>query len=297
LEIFFKLIKNIISSLDFQTYIVSIVVPISAAFFGAWLGSRLSVRSQEKNNKLAECRRIYLAASLAASQCQRALSFKKQNSKPLLEQYNSGRKRTITTLGTPTFYKKIFIEYALLSLNFTGASVIRLEGEILNLTSGSTSEINQMSALSISVDNLTTTLDLRNKWIASFQENESRLTDNEKMNLYFGLPDRNGNINDEYKNYMENIESSVDDMIFHNYILYANLMKRLIKIRASSDEQEVRKLQIQLSNFQDSWEQGMFPKKINYNSWFVPMGKMNKKWYWSRKRYAEEQIKYLKLYD
>ena len=153
-----------------------------------------------------------------------------------------------------------------------------------------------MSALLTSFDNLSTTLNLRNRWITKYQEDESHLSDNEKMHIYFGLADRQGNINNEYNSYMEIIDNSVNDIIFHSHSLYVKLMKRLIQIKSSRAEKEIKKLQYQIVDFQGSWDSGLFPSKADYSTWFVPTGKVKKKWYWSRKRTAQVLIKFTELY-
>ena len=241
---------------------------VAGAFAGAYGGYLIVAKANSKELLLKEIRNTNAAIMVAFEITNTYLSFKKQYVKSLwdgwvesknnLDKFAEGRRLgNIPATSVFSFpanlqglVPPLVPSEQLLKLIF---DEISLNGRPLVLT----------TTLVRAIDGVNATLRRRNEVIA--EHGATFAGNNEKLiQLYFGLPDKEGHINTVYPDSVKGIHSQTDDCIYFSHLLIADLVIHGEKLRQKFGKKAPI---INKPHFEKAFEEGLMPEEKDYKDW------------------------------
>jgi len=269
---------------DFQNIIISLVDIIllflsshifmtilgtfAAAFAGAY-GAQFFIDKKQKNDAiLDEIRNTNSAIVASFSICNSCLSLKKQYVKSLKEDHDSKRKdldkfleEREKRLIKPEKQFELRADFQTISPLVLPVEI--LERQVFEKISTKARAQNLTSTLISTIQSLNSSINQRNKLIGLFKE-QFPMEDGALVRFYFGLPDNNGHVDNNYPDSINAIYSQTDDCIFFSKLLCSDLHKHGISLKEQLDNKSIV---INKADFEIARNNDLLPDPENYNDW------------------------------
>ena len=253
-----------------SVFFTSIAGSLAGAFGGAYGANRIVERTKYREQLVKEIRDTNAAISLAHNVCNSLLSLKKQHVKALKENLDKEKARLQThqeklqqghiSRDTP-FHLLIDLETLpppALPVGFLHSLVfekLSLVGRPLTLA----------PELTQAVHNLSICLEKRNQLIESYKANISSAL---RAELYLGLPQQGGQINNEYPSVVNAIYSYMDDAIFFGQLLCKDLVKHGNHIAGQFQKNFKKGIpRVSGADFSMAIKSGLMPNEDDYADW------------------------------
>ena len=254
------------NSWDFanSTFFTSLI----GAFAGAYGGQYIVERIKNRENLLAEIRNTNAAIMMAFDICNSYLSLKKQHVKTLkenhdrhvqdLNQFHAERKQGTIADDVVFRFQADFqsLETMLVPIGVLQKLIfekISLNGRPLNLT----------ATLIRTIQSLNNSIQKRNQLIELYKAN-SPIPDEVLATHYFGLPDKNGHIDNIYPSCVQFIYEQTDDCIFFSKLLCEDLVTHGEQLKKKFGKKSPK---INKPDFQKAVDAGLMPDKNKYSDW------------------------------
>lgn len=262
-----SLVMAFLSSL-WEFFNTQFFTSVTGAFAGAYGGQFIVEKIKNREILLKEIRNTNTAIIVTFDICNVFLGLKKQYVKPMWDKYDSSKNAYSVAAAShslgrinneaPLRFVADFQTIApfivpvdtLQKLAFEGIS---LNGRLLNLT----------STLSRAIYSLLASIVKRNQLIEEYKAN-GRIQDNDLVNLYFGLQDKNGDINNDYPSTLEAIFRQTDDCIYFSSLLCKDLGEHGEKLKKEYGEKSPK---INKVDFSIEANIGLMPDSKEYSDW------------------------------
>ena len=263
-----KIINNICDVLiivfSSNIFLVSISTLV-AAFAGAYGAQYIAEKNRKKESLLSEVRNINSTIMIASTIGNTCLSVKKQIVKPLKETYDKQLKGLLI-YEKKNNEKKIQdpgIRANLAFISHQSLPTELLEKQVFGNTSVNARALSLTIALIEAVQLLNSSINYRNELIKDFK-NLPDVTPRLVNQWYFGRPNENGNIDNSYKNSVQNIYSYLDDCIFFSMELCSDLIRygNILKTAISDSDIVINTVDYE---YADKLE--LLPDEKRYDSW------------------------------
>lgn len=254
-----------------STIAIAFVTACAGAFAGAFAAQRIAERVRSRGELLKEIRNANAGISVAFSLFNSFYVLKKQHVAPLKSDFDAQKAKLAHVQETrqqgegPSKVFRFQADFETLQLLIV--PIERIQAIIFDGLSVTGRPLNVASALMQTSHSLNRSIDQRNELIRKFRANSPN-PDDELTRLYFGLPDRDGNIDKNYPMSIEAIYSQTDDCIYFSKLLIEDLIKHGESLKRAYEKKFRGKPpnihQVDLSSLEN---QGMMPPPENYRNW------------------------------
>ncbi len=255
-----------------SNFFTTISGTIFAAYAGAFGAQKIIQKSNNKEILLKEIRNTNAAIMVAFTICNFFLGLKKQHVKSLKDNFDKQKEALIQfqqgfNLGIiqkgKTFHYTADFETIPISpvpvdvLQTLVFEKISVNGRPLSLTV----TLNQTAA------HLADSIKYRNQLIEKCRAN-SPLPEDIKIQVYFGMPDKNGHIDNSYPSTIEAIYHHTDSCIYFSALLCQDLIEHGEKIRKIYVEKYSKHAPtINKPDFTQPEKDGLMPNSKDYEDW------------------------------
>lgn len=270
------------SAKDFlnSNFFTSIAGACAGAFAGAIAAQRIVTRGKEREEVLTEIRNTNAATVVALSICNTFLAIKKQHIKRLKETFDKEKaayldraeKYRMGQLEKDTVPSLFFFDLQVLMLPPFELPLDTLRHQIFEkLSLDDRRPLMLLTSLSETVHGLNTSVNNRNRLIASYQA--AGLSSDELLPLYFGLP-QGGNtrvINQQYPALIDAIHRQTNDGIFYSKLLCDDLFVHNTRLaeRFRKRFRNGAPGTIDKPDFTTPAGEGLMPDDADYADWFA----------------------------
>jgi hypothetical protein len=269
---------------------VSLFTAGIGAYFGAVFAYRNANRLQRRMEKRELSSSLSKALNLSIALTNIALSLKRQSIHGIATRYENNRKEVIGELGRPTVQKTLYVDFDFQYLSAFDIPAKELVDAVIGASPGS-DIIQQSIALEQTTQNLSQLLTKRNEILLEFEK--LNIPEGDLVRRYFGLQLHDGTKDERYFHVMTNLGATVDDFIFHSYLLYKRLLSEALSRRRSSlRSRDAVGIQLPIADFSDRAAE-LFPTNDEYQAWLRPAEKMEQSRFESNRKYLrrlEERI-------
>lgn len=251
-------------------------VPFASAVVGAVVGSLVTQiatgRFQTKQSVVAELNAVRAALTLCFAICNRFIALKRQFVRPMQTKFDAARREydRIQELAKTHRGPERLVYKLSADLQTTPPITLphaALETQLFEKTSVGGRAIVAAVDLFGAFEGLQKAIDYRNELIAEFHSKSP--IDHEKMvELYFGVPTRDGVTDERFSATVKGITLQTDDCIFFSRILADDLVaygKRLRRRYAWRFRLRVPKFEG--ANWRIAEQQGLIPPSSDYKNW------------------------------
>lgn len=257
---------------------------LAGALAGAIAAHRISTSAKRREEVEAQIRAVNTAIMSAFLICNSLLSLKKQQIAKMHKTFTRERTRYEASLTAPAGSGPFRFE---MDLEFMNLPLVPIEVltkqayEKLNLRGR---PLALVSAISGSLALLQTRVALRNSLIERFRSEFHFLQQEEKLNIYFGLPLSDGSLSKEYADCMEGINDYANDVIYFASLLCSDLGEYGNTIRDEYIKKHGKKVEkINVMIFDKPEAKALMPASENYADWQNMFGALpetqKKPWY------------------
>jgi hypothetical protein len=254
-----------------SVFFTSIAGSLAGAFAGAYGANWIVERTKYREQLVKEIRDTNAAISLAHNVCNSLLLMKKQHIKPLKEKLDEDKARLQAHLKqflhgqisetTPCHF---FIDLETLSPSLLPVDF--LHKQVFEKLSLVGRPLTLVPELTKAVHNLSECLEKRNQLIENYKISD--ISSELRLRLYLGLPQANGEINNEYPHLINAIYGYTEDSIFFSQLLCKDLIEHGNQI-AGQFRKKFKKGAPRVSevNFDIANELGLMPNTDEYAVW------------------------------
>jgi hypothetical protein len=187
--------------------------------FGIAIGAWLTSRTQAKRRVVDELKALRAARAVCFSITNRALSLKRQQTRPMKERYDHA-------VAAFQGHRQGLLE---LHMDLQTLSQLKFPSDVLERIVFEKTAIGEKGlavtvALSGAIDDLRNSINFRNELISEFREKRDTMTELERITLYVGAP-KAGEIDNRFGHNVQALYSQTDDCIFFSMLLVDELMK------------------------------------------------------------------------
>lgn len=254
----------------------SFFVSLSGAFAGAYGGQYIVEKIKNRENLLTEIRNTNAAIMMTFDICHSYLSLKKKDVKALkenydkqlqyIEEFNQRRRQGILSAN------EVFeFQADLQTLEAIFVPIDTLKKLIFEKISVGGRPLCLTTTLIRTIQSLNGCIQKRNQLIESYKAN-SPIPDEVLARHYFGLPDSNGNIDNNYPSYIESIYEQTENCIKFSQFLCEDLVAHGEKLKRKFGKKAPK---ISKPNFQSAVDADLMPDEAQYADWknmFVKRG-------------------------
>lgn len=243
---------------------------LAAAFAGSFGAQHFINKQQKKDALLSEIRNINSAIMTAFNICNSCLSLKKQHVKSLkeefdlkrneLEQFKKDMKNEANGPENIFAFRADFQSLPPLTL-----PIELLEKQIFEKVSAKGRALGLTITLITTIQSLNRSINHRNTTIQWIKENVPTEEHERLVQLYFGLPDRNGHIDNNYPDTINAINNLTDDCIFFSKLLCADLKEHGTKLKENLRDKSIV---ISEPDFEIAEKAELMPDEENYDDWY-----------------------------
>lgn len=288
IEIIFKFIYEFepesVYRLMNSQFISSVIGALAGAFAGAIAAHRIGTSAKRRELLEAQFRSTNVAISSAFLTCNSVLGMKGQHIKSLYESYVTEKERFATTLQNPPKNGQIHFPMDLKTLHMPFVpfdDVSRVIQEQVNVRGR---PLALVSTIQNSLTSLRESLVYRNKLIEQFKFNYQGVPEQQRLEIYFGLPLPNGNVNQEYSDTLQAISQYTDDVIFFSSLLCSDLVAHGENIRTQYRRAFGRHLDKTTSpDFNTEKAEKLMPDKKEYEDWLTMFQEHPKEQSWLKR--------------
>lgn len=241
------------------------LVALAGAFAGAFGAYWIVERHQRKRGLLKEIRSTNAAIIVAHGISNASCSLKSQFVKEFKDRFFEQHKAALEAFQR----KKHPMQPFEFQADFQTFPPIRVPIDVLqkllfeNISVADRS-LTLVTTLSQAIDGLNATIKQRNELIATIKEASPPVPHDVLASIYFGFPDKNGNIDHRYRDCVEGISSQTDDCIFFSKLLSEDLHRHGKKLSASLGKNSPS---INKVDFTKAEQKGLIPDTGHYADW------------------------------
>lgn len=271
-------------SLMNSQFISSVIGALAGAFAGAYAAHKIGTNARRRELLEAQFRSTNVAISSAFLTCNSVLGLKGQHVKALYEDHISEKAKFEDTLKNPPANGHIQFSMDLKTLHMPFIpfdDVSKIIQEQVNVRGR---PLALVSTIQNSLMSLRDSLVYRNKLIDQFKTNFQRVPEQQKLEIYFGLPLPDGNVNQEYPDTIKAISQYTDDVIFFSSLLCSDLVAHGEKIRAQYKKAFGRHLDKTTSpDFKTDKAENLMPDESKYIDWLTMFQEHPKEQSWFKR--------------
>jgi hypothetical protein len=275
LDSFIQNLIGVSTSVMNADILLTMFVAVVTAFFGAYAGGRAAQNVSERNKLLnevvQELRAINASISLAFIVCNTFLNLKEQHVLSLKSRFDTGKLNAQKNFeaqrsgGMSTQPFSFVAEFV--TLNPTDVPINELQRLVFEKTSVTGKPLTLMTTLSQVICSLNRITIERNHFIQKEKEKPQVETKISPFQ-YYGIPDRDGTLDNTYSDYMSAISAHTDDCIMFSNLLIRELNKEGEKISSKYAKKFKNHLpSIHKIDFSEPKSKGLFPSEDDYIDW------------------------------
>ena len=252
-------------------FLSSIMGALAGAFAGALAAHKIGTNAKKREDIELEIRAVNLAISAAFLTCNSVLGMKNQHIKEMYEKYFSEKDRYIKTLNNPPQAgQPIHFDTDLKALHMPFVPFDDAIQNIQDRISINGRPLALLSAIANSLNTLRSCLEYRNQLIEKSKSMFPNLSEQDKLNYYFGLPLKGGSVNQEYSDTIEGVSQYADDVIFFSSLLCSDLNKYGEQLRDLYIKKYGRKItKITRPDFNTEKSKDLMPGPDQYEDWMT----------------------------
>jgi len=260
-----------------------VIVPLVAAFAGAFTAQHFADRNRRREEILKEIRSTNAAISLACAVCQVGMRLKKQHIRDLLNDFEKsraafieGHRRNADGLSEPA--EAVRIEFNLRTLHPPKLDAAILRAHVLERVNISGRGLHAAIEIDDVATTLTDVMAQRNVQVKELQAEQMRLISEGRSVAataprYFGLPTPQG-CDERYVSLLQGIGESTDNVIFFSYQLCLDLQEhgKILTTRYPrrwTFFRDNRVPRIQTMDFTQPLADGMVPTGQIFKEWLA----------------------------
>ena len=253
------------------------IVPLAAAFAGAFTAQNIAERNRRREDVLKELRSTNAAISLAFAICNAGIALKRQNIAPLRKQYDESKEALLEfkrrrKAGEIPRDQPFESEINARVLHVPKLDAGTLRAHVLDRINVAGRPLHLAVVLDDAATALTAMMEQRNQQVVEMQQAGGQQAAG-FMNRYFGLPTEDG-VDERYGNVLHAMADSVDDLIFFAQLLCKDLEQHGKRVldrypRRFFVFREAHLPRIQQINFEKPTEQGLVPGPQKYADWLT----------------------------
>jgi len=250
---FFDLIWQFLNT----SFFLTIAGTFSAAIAGAYGAQKISEKTKNKEYQLTEIKNTNATTMIAFNICIVCLSLKKDHVKPLKDNYDQQLK------DYQKATKGFVLEADFKSISPLMLPLDLLQKQVFEKIPSNSKVLIITTTLTNAIQLLNDSIETRNDLIKTYKKN-SPIECDKLINLYFGCPDKHGNIDQHYPDTIDSIHRLTDDCIFFSNLLCKELYKH-----GSIHKKEYGKNAPYINNpdFTKAEKHNLMPNSENYNNW------------------------------
>jgi hypothetical protein len=260
---------------------------LAGAFAGAYIAQRIAKRNKNRDELLLEIRNTNSAISLSLNICNSLIKTKKQNIKPLKDEFSKSKaeinevmqKIQTGEIERNSLSHKFTFKYNLQFLPVPWLPTDALQNQIFEKISIGNRPFSAFISLLESTRLLQESIKNRNQLIEQYKVN-SEPENPEFYKRYFGLPYGTGHVDLVYLNLIDNLYSYCDDAIFFSHLLCTDLIKSGEALSTKFKQKFGNKApSITTVDFTKSIVDGLIPSNEVYINWlncFVESNNLHK---------------------
>ena len=201
------------------------------AFAGAYAAMRFADIKERDKSALERLSATNSSVILAAAIANHAMSFKKQLSMDICDQYRTDRQRIQDFLDTGATEANPFeIQYDFRSVNFFEHEGDELKSIVVRKTAAPEKTIMATFQLSQSLHSLERIIEGRSSEIARLSKLKDQLNDDDFSKVYFGLPNADGNIDERFHDLVTALHDLTDSVVFFSTYIANQLSKQSLSL-------------------------------------------------------------------
>lgn len=263
---------KLLANSEFAT---SLVGALAGAFAGATAAQRMAERSKLREELTKEIRNINAGITIAFSIVNTMLALKKQHVRGLKAAYDDECARFDTYVAKLKSDKALKGEVFHLQMDFRSLPQIlppasTLQSLVFERISVTGRPLSLTASLLEAIEHLNDSILRRNDLIADFKKGGGSSLRADLKDMYLGLPDADGNVNQEYRDTISAIASHTDDAIFLGNLLCTDLRKYGLEVaeRFSHLFRDAAPRVTEV-DFATARESGLLPNDEEYSTWFT----------------------------
>ncbi|HLQ19078.1 MAG TPA: hypothetical protein VK146_08865 [Tabrizicola sp.] len=270
----------------------TILLPMFFSGFGAFAGGFVAFKFRKREEGYRRNRenleKLARVCALSSALCGTALANKKQLIKPTVDRYFQSRNALLSELGIPKVQKELVLDFHLLTFSAPATSPKDLLDAVLSLGKGDGRKVPQAIALLESYNNLDSLCVNRNEWIEKFEKAAKSISNEEKMQRYYSVPDGQGTVDARYLHMIEGLRDSIDSIIFHSFEVYRRTALSLLDQSAIFQTRYRERFGFHFSDFSREVGTGLFPPRDNYPDWLNKPIEYKRRWFEKKKSHLEK---------
>lgn len=263
--------KKLVLSEFASTVFIATVTAFAGAFAGGYSAQRIAERLKIKDELIREIRHTNAAITAAFSICNSFLSLKKQHIKNLAQTYYD-QKSTVEKIneqkktGQPASSTFEFVA-DFQTIPPMNVPIDRLQSLVYDDISVIGRSLHLTSTLNETIQSLNRSIQERNNFIENYKLSGG-LPDDALARIYFGLPDNEGNIDNNYPMYIDAINKLTDDCIQFGLFIVEDLATHGEHLKGNYIKKfRGEKPKIGKPDFSIAEEQCLLPDKSLYMDW------------------------------
>ena len=253
-----------------------LALPIVFSGFGAYFGAKAAAvqRNREQQYQIAkeELHQLCDLSMFASSMCNSLLGLNKQHVKAMRDDYDQQRAKWLSHFDAPSVEEKTLpVGFNLKTITCPTLHADEIFTAIRGVKNRGSNDLLQGAAIQHSCHNLASMIEGRNIWIAKFRSQDPKPDTQEALKkalkMYYGLRTVAGEIDQDYKSFIEGISGSMDDGIFHSHKIYQKIARQLVNKSSEFKKKYGESFRFTVVDFKQAHKEGLFPSEGQYASW------------------------------
>ncbi|MEO9827389.1 MAG: hypothetical protein ABJF50_23535 [Paracoccaceae bacterium] len=270
---------------------IHVISPVFAALFaslfGVWVGAKLAVETQRREQLRKSIGILLVASGTFAAICKRSLQLKSQRLVPMAAKYEKDRDYFVKSLESEV--PKVFSVFEFHDMEPPRFPIAELERFACDSSEISPQMRAQVGSLAAACEGVLHYIEERRQLMEAYR-NSSSDWDSERCSFwYFGVRMRNGTSDTRFRDNQNNLISSMDDVIFHSLQLHEQAVKKSLLLRRNIKKNVRNNYDVYIADFSKEKEKGLIPNTDAHKSWSnQPEKEKFGRWWWTNARYERE---------
>lgn len=242
----------------------SLIGALVGAFAGARAAQSTGDRSAERQETVTELRNTHVAIVLAVSAVNNGLALKRQLLKPLLDEYEEGRKSFETYVAHGNKAIQFSLQMDLQLFPMPAIEAAELKRLVLQDLSVSDRTLSLVSEIDAAARGLQSCIDTRARIVGEFRDMKDR---SEVLFRYFGLKSESGNRDMVYAHALAHAGQYLDDAIFYAFTLSKDLLLHANRLHKRAKRLGAVVARPHAVDFSEAEATGEIPPDSAYEGW------------------------------